>query len=56
MLSNVKNVKWVLKLPKRNDKTFYVTIHSFQEDTYQYLSRTKLPIEKVPLGNMYCNL
>lgn len=32
--------------------TIYVTVHSFQEDTYQYLSGTKLPVSNV-ISNLH---
>lgn len=45
-LFNEKNWKRIEKLGKHNLQVA-VTIHSFEEDTYQYLSGTKLPVQQV---------
>lgn len=45
-LFNEKNWNKISNLGK-HDLTVYVTVHSFDEDTYQYLSGTKLPIQNI---------
>lgn len=50
-LFNEKNWNKISNLGKHN-LTVYVTVHSFNEATYQYLSGTKLPVENI-ISNLH---
>lgn len=50
-LFNAKNWKKIENLGKYDLKV-YITVHSFEEDTYQFLSGTSLPVSNV-INNLY---
>lgn len=50
-LFNEDNWKKISNLGKYN-LSVYVTVHSFEEDTYQYLSGTKLPVKNI-IDNLF---
>lgn len=50
-LFNKKNWEKISNIGK-NDLTVYITVHSFREDTYQFLSGTNLPVDNV-IKNLY---